>query len=630
MLVVSCQHLKKYHGANLVFEDVTFEISEGERVGLVGPNGSGKSTLIQILAGLLPPDAGQLSLQKGTRIGYLPQIPLEFEGQTVQQVLARGYRELLACRARMSELESRMAGLASPAEQRQMEGLLSQYAELQERFEREGGYEMEARIQQVANGLRIPAEQFGRPYSSLSGGEKTKVGLASLLIERPSLLLLDEPTNHLDTQGIEWLESFLSTYDGTCLVVSHDRYFLDRIATKMVDLEDGESVTYPTNYTGYVKEKEERLLRQFADYQEQQKRIKKMKETISQLEEWGRIGANEKFFRRAASMQKALDRMERIKRPVLERRSAEFDLQPAERSGQEVLVLKGLSKRYGDRVLLNQVGGFLRYGDKVALIGSNGAGKSTLFRLLLGEEPPDEGRVVRGAGVEIGYLAQQERPETGKTVLQAFCEEARVEQGEGRSLLARFLFYGQDVFKPLNLLSGGEWTRLRLALLMYQKPNLLLLDEPTNHLDIASREALEEALEEFPGTVLAISHDRYFVNRLAQNVWELHGGRLTTYLGNYDDYKEKSEQRRLAEEREAAANGGAVGPKRPARAPSNKGALAQVEQAIAGAEQRLAKIDADLEAGSDYATLGERWAERERLQAELNRLYEQWVALQGD
>jgi ATP-binding cassette subfamily F protein 3 len=612
-----------------VLADVTLEVGSSERVGLIGRNGSGKSTLLQIVANDLQPDEGQVSIQKGTRIGYLPQIPVDMDLSTVYQVLALGYQDVLACRSRLAELEVRMSAQNPPADDRQLAGLLKQYAEQQEWFQRAGGYEMDARIQSVANGLRIPPEQFERPYATLSGGEKTKVGLASLLIARPTLLLLDEPTNHLDTKGIEWLETFLATHDGACLIVSHDRYFLDRVVTKVIELEDGEAYAYTTNYTDYLREKEDRLLQQFADHKEQQKKIKQMKVTINQLQEWGRVGGNEKFFRRAASMEKALDRMEMLKRPVMERRATEFELQPAERSGREVLTITGLTKQYGDRLLLNKVDGMLRYGDKVVLVGDNGAGKSTFFKLLLGEEQPDEGRVGLGARVEIGYLAQQDRPDSRKTVLQTFCEEAKVEVGEGRTQLARYLFYGSDVFKSLNLLSGGEWTRLRLALLMYKKPNFLLLDEPTNHLDIASREALEEALEEFPGTLVAISHDRYFINRIASRIWELHDGKLTGYLGNYDAFKEKREQLRPV-----AAPDVAVRAKQPAEGRARSGvsterASVQIEHAIAEAEQRLVELDAGLAAAQeDFATLSERWVERERVQEQLSRLYEQWVELE--
>lgn len=441
-------------------------------------------------------------------------------------------------------MEQQMSSSEAAANPEIMERLLKTYALVQERFERGGGYEMDTAIDQAASGLQIDRSNDQRNFGSLSGGEKTRIVLASQLVVRPALLLLDEPTNHLDLKGIEWLEQFLQRYDGAYVIVSHDRYFLDAVGTKMIELEDGEAYTYLTNYSGYMKEKEERLLQQFAQFQEQQKVMKKMKETIRQLEEWGRIGGNEKFFKRAASILKALERMEAVKRPVLERKTADFELSPLDRSGRKVIAFEGVTKQFGECVILNGAEGSLLYGEKVVLLGDNGSGKTTLFKLLLGVVEPDAGEVEQGARVEIGYLAQQEPVRDNKlTVLEYFRTEGGIEEGEARNVLAKYLFYGADVFKPLQMLSGGEWSRLRLALLVRRKPNLLLLDEPTNHLDMASREALEEALEDFPGTVLAISHDRYFINRLAKCVWELKQGRITTYLGNYDDFKEKRGER---------------------------------------------------------------------------------------
>lgn len=646
-MIVNCQNIKAYHGAQLVLEDVNLDIQQGERIGLIGRNGSGKSTLLQLIAGQLRPDAGQLTVRKGTRIGYLTQIPAEFEGRTVYDVLALGHRELLECRLKMAELEKLMSEPGASDGPDRLAGWLEQYAALQEKFEREGGYELDVVIERVADGLRIDRSSYAQTYATLSGGEKTRINLASQLIRKPELLLLDEPTNHLDLHGVEWLEDYLTQYDGSCLIVSHDRYFLDRVVTKIVELEDGESQSYFTNYTGYMKEKEARLLQQFADYQEQQKKIKKMIETIKQLETWGRIGDNGKFFRRAASMQKALDRMEKLKRPVLEAKSADFGLTQADRSGRKVVTLEGIGKSYGSRKLLDRVDGALAYGDKVVLIGKNGSGKSTLVKLILGEEAVDEGRFEWGARVDIGYLAQQEYPDgPKKSVLDYFRSEAGLEEGEARGILAKYLFYGPDVFKSVNLLSGGEWTRLRLALLVLRKPNLLLLDEPTNHLDIASREALEEALETFPGTVLAISHDRYFINRLAGRIWELDHGRITVYLGNFDEYQEKRKQRGGSGGISPVQSGTAASPaavKAKAATPAaaqgrtnGRGKAADrsrerdtLERSIVQAEERLAALDAAMqeqEAGTDARSLSERWAEREAVQEELDRLYEQWLA----
>ncbi|MGG1554288.1 ribosomal protection-like ABC-F family protein [Paenibacillus ferrarius] len=643
MLMINGQNIKKYHGAQLVLADVTFEIHEGERIGLVGRNGSGKSTLLRLISKMEKPDEGLLTVRKDTRIGYLAQLPTEWESGTVYDVLAASFAGLLECRAAMTELEQRMS---DPSAIDGLDQLLGRYAQLQERFEREGGYELDARIDQVATGLRIAREVYERSFASLSGGEKTKIALASQLIGKPDVLLLDEPTNHLDLFGVEWLEEYLTHYEGACFIVSHDRYFLDRVVTKIVELEDGESSTYQTSYTGYMKEKEVRLLQQFAEYQEQQKVIKKMKETIKQLMEWGRIGGNEKFFRRAASMQKALDRMEKLKRPVLDPKAAEFGLKVDDRSGKRVIVFDDVSKQYGDKVLLRKASGLLEYGEKVMLLGHNGSGKTTLLKMLLGEVQPDGGELEIGARVDIGYLAQQEYPEDQKkTVLAYFCEEAKLEEGEARSRLAAYLFYGADVFKPVSSLSGGEWTRLRLALLVLRKPNLLILDEPTNHMDIVSREALEEALEEFPGTVLAVTHDRYFINRLSRKIWELDQGRITVYLGSFDDYKATSAQLRAAQARKGDAappaksagagsqTAAAKAEPRAASVPRGKSrstaafARERLERDIAEAEARLGGLDQALENPAPEE-LSRLWAEREAAQGDLDRLYAEWIQLE--
>lgn len=652
MNMINVQKLTQYHGAQLVLDGISFEIQESEKVALIGRNGSGKSTLMRLLAGLDQPNEGQLAIKKDTLIGYVEQIPSHMDSWTVLDVLSHGLIHLKEYRAEMTELEKKMSdpGIAGNAEQ--LDRVLRRYSALQERFETEGGYELEASIDKIATGLQIPKSEYGLAFGSLSGGEKTRVVLASQLIVQPDLLLLDEPTNHLDLARTEWLEEFLREYPGTCIIISHDRYFLDRVVTKTIELEDGEAFSYQGGYTAFMKDKEERLLQQFADYQEQQKVIKKMKESIKQLEEFGRIGGNEKFFKRAASMRRALERMEKVKRPVLERRQADFELHPQDRSGRRVAYFEQVEVRYGNQAVLEGASGLIEFGEKIALMGPNGSGKTTLFKVLVGELMPDSGSLEWGARVDVGYLAQQEEPENPKeTVLQYFRENAGVEEGEARGILARYLFYGAAVFRSVGQLSGGEWTRLRLALLIHQKPNLLLLDEPTNHLDIASREALEDALQGYQGTVLAISHDRYFVNQVSGKVWDLNQGTLTVYHGNYDDFRAKKDQLEAAlQARELAAGANAVSLQKgtpPSKAKEGHGQKFEsnqsdrsaaerskwLEEEIARLETRIRQLDGWLETeGSisgnlDMSQLEERWNERESLAASRDELLAEWLEL---
>ncbi|GAF06882.1 ribosomal protection-like ABC-F family protein [Paenibacillus pini] len=541
-MMIQCRNIQKYYGAELILSDINLELNEGDKAALIGRNGCGKTTLFHLIKGDDHADQGQISIRKEATIGLLAQIPQASEHQTVYDVLRLSYAEPLVWQQRMIYLEQLMSDpqrMDMDDNKAEFDRYLQEYGQLQERFERAGGYEMDSSIQRVSNGLGIPQEHYNRAFLTLSGGEKTKVGLAALLLEQPDILLLDEPTNHLDMAAIEWLEQFLQDYKGTVLTISHDRYFLDKLVTQVIEIEDGESITYQTNYSGYQEEKETRLMQQFADYQEQQKKIKKMKESIKQLIDWGNRAnpPNGAFHRRAASMQKALDRMVKVKRPVLERKSIDLQLQQDDRSGNQVLVLEDLSKSYDDHVLFEQINGLVRYGESVMLIGSNGCGKSTLLKMILKQEQPTEGKLHVGSRVNIGYLAQDQVPQVAdQSILQYFRSYAAYEEGEARGRLARFLFYGADVYKNIGSLSGGEWTRLRFAILMEQRPNLLILDEPTNHLDIDSREALEEALEEFQGTVIAVSHDRYFINKLASTIWSLENQGLNKIQGNFDDY----------------------------------------------------------------------------------------------
>ena len=637
-MIIDFQHIKLSFGANEVLTDISFEIQQGERVGLIGRNGTGKSTVLKLIIGSLQPEQGQIAIRKNTMIGFLAQAPEYDAKMSVYEVLEQSFQEVKKWQQQIERLEQKMSD-PMIAENNKLSQLMLEYGKLQEKFEEAGGYQISSRIDGIANGLGVTADYYPRPFSSLSGGEKTKVALAALLLTQPDVLLLDEPTNHLDMSSIEWLETFLNNYRGTVIVVSHDRYFLDRVITKIIELEDGEAVTYQTNYTGYQKAKESRLFSEFANYQEQQKKIKKMQESIKQLIEWGNRSnpPNPGFHRRAASMQKALDRMIKLKRPILERKKIDLHLEQSDRSGKQVISLEGISKSYANRSLFSQVSAQLFYGERIVLIGKNGCGKSTLLKLISDQENPDHGEIRLGSRVDIGYLSQDNAPlKSDQTVLQYFRAELDVEEGEARKQLAKFLFYGSDVFKKISSLSGGEWSRLQLALLMYQKPNLLLLDEPTNHLDIDSREALEEALEEFPGTLLAISHDRYFINRLAHKVWVLDQGEVTAYLGNYYDYLERKNKQiiKIAGKTDSPAS---LTNKRGQQVKASVAKIThpcksatQLEKEIAALEQQILDIEAhmsDPAISCDSSGLASFQHERETIEGQLNLLYDKWVMI---
>ncbi|MGE6367005.1 ribosomal protection-like ABC-F family protein [Bacillus paramycoides] len=541
MTICSVNNITKSFGGNIIFENISLEIKNGERVGLVGRNGSGKTTIFQLLTGMENVDVGAIHMKKGTRIGHVAQIPKFDDGITVYDVLSSAFKAEKELEREMHALEKNMAEELEPFA---LEKLMERYGIIQERFAFLGGYEIEANIMKVANGLQV-TELCSRLFTELSGGEQTKVSLAYMLLQKPDLLLLDEPTNHLDLFAVEWLEQFLKEYVGTVMVISHDRYFLDEVVTKILDLEDGEIHVYHTNYSQFIEEKEERLLQEFQAYQEQQKKIKKMKEAIKRLREWANQAnpPNEGLHKRARNMERALERIEKLKRPILERKQMGLQFEGQERSGKDVVVMKEVSKGFADRALFEKANLHIRFQERAAIVGRNGTGKTTLLKLLLEEIQQDAGEIRIGSSVKIGYLSQHAYGNMKNNVLEAFRECVAVTEGEARHILARFLFYGPAVFKKVTQLSGGEKMRLRLAQLMYQDINFLILDEPTNHLDIESREVLEEALEQYNGTILAVSHDRYFLNKLFEKTYWIDEYKLFEFAGNYAWARQKWEER---------------------------------------------------------------------------------------
>ncbi|ASZ64095.1 ABC transporter ATP-binding protein [Bacillus cereus] len=626
MTICSVNNVMKSFGGNIIFENISLEIKNGERVGLVGRNGSGKTTIFGLLTGKESLDAGAIHMKKGTRIGHVAQIPKFDEVMNVYDVLSSAFKVEKELEKEMHALEKNMA---VEQEQSALEKLMERYGVIQEKFAFLGGYEIEANIMKVANGLQV-TDLFPRVFTELSGGEQTKVSLAYMLLQKPDLLLLDEPTNHLDLFAVEWLEKFLKEYTGTVMVISHDRYFLDEVVTKIFDLEDGEIHVYHTNYSQFVEEKEERLLQEFQAYQEQQKKIKKMKEAIKRLREWANQAnpPNEGLHKRARNMERALERIEKLKRPILERKQMGLQFEGQERSGKDVVVMKEVSKGFAGRPLFEQANLHVRFQERAAIVGCNGTGKTTLLKLLLEEINPDVGEIRIGSSVKIGYLSQHTYGNVKSNVLEAFREYVAVTEGEARHILAKFLFYGPAVFKKVTQLSGGEKMRLRLAQLMYQDINFLILDEPTNHLDIESREVLEEALEQYNGTILAVSHDRYFLNKLFEKTYWIDECKLFEFAGNYawarQKWEEKLEKQVIKQKRQGRKSVEMV-PVKEKKARN----LEEIENELMHVEEDIYAIECEMEHVADVERLEKLYEEktmkellRAKLYSELENIVE--------
>lgn len=538
MIICAFHSVNKMFAGNIIFNDLSFEINERDRIGLVGSNGSGKTTILKLIANIETADKGSISIKKGNKVGYLSQIPNFNEEWTCRNVLQSAFAEINKMAERLKQLEEQMT---VEQDENQMIKCMNEYGLLQDRYLEMGGYEVESQIERVANGLGIQ-DLLSLSFIQASGGEQTKVSLAFILLQQPDLLLLDEPTNHLDISAVEWLENFVKTYPGTVIIVSHDRYFLDAVVNRIMDVEDGEITVYHQNYSGFVREKEKNLLVEFQQYQEQQKKIKKMKEAIKRLREWANRSnpPSEGLHKRATNMQRALDRLTKLKKPVLDRKKMNLQFEAEDRSGKDVVIMNDIAKIYDDEFLFHSIKLDLKYKERACIVGDNGTGKSTLLKMITSDVLPDGGELKLGSAVKMGYLSQHHSYEnTSKTVLDVFREDVAVTEGEARHILAQFLFYGPAVFQRVGGLSGGERMRLRLAQLMHANINFLILDEPTNHLDIDSKEALETALEQFEGTILAVSHDRYFLNKMFHKTFWLENQIITTFDGSYEYAKKK-------------------------------------------------------------------------------------------
>ena len=618
--------VKSFEVGHNVLDGLTFQIDQGERVGLLGKNGAGKTTLFRILTGELEGDEGQVTIGQGRRLGLISQIPVYPAGYTVEDVLRSAFSRLEKLAVEMEELTARMAaGESDPA-------LLRRYGTLSERFEVFGGYDTDVAVNKIAQGLSISREMRGQLFDSLSGGEKTRVNLGRLILEDTDILLLDEPTNHLDLHATEWLEEYIRSFRGTVVTISHDRYFLDRTVNRIIEVQDGKAEFYSGNYSFYAVEKERRFQERMKQYEKEQAKIQQLEKAAEQLRLWAFQGMD-KTYRRAISMERRIERMRTTSKPTKARKiDARFTT--AEFHGDEVLGLRNLSKAYGDKHLFEGISLKVEGGERIALIGDNGTGKSTLIKMIVGELYPDDGRIRTGPQVREAYLPQIihfDHPDWN-LVENMMAAKKGLSAQSARNRLAAYEFRGEDVLKPVSVLSGGEQSRLRLCMLMDDDINFLILDEPTNHLDIASREWIEEAVEAYDGTLLFVSHDRYFINRFATRIWEVANGTITDYPMGFAQYRQVKAQ----EETEKTETPKPVKEKtvteKPVRGDRAQQAarrqLTICERDIAKAEERIAALDGEMEAAAcDYERLNALVQEKDAAQAELDGLYERWEQL---
>ena len=630
MIDISVSNLvKEFEVGHKILDGLTFQVDTGERVGLLGPNGCGKTTLLRILTGVMDYDEGDVVIAPGKRMGLISQIPVYPAGYTVEDVLATAFEPL-------REMEREMAALAEQMGEGTDPALLARYDKLTAAFEAAGGYETDTKTNKVCNGLTIPQSMREQLFDKLSGGEKTRVNLARLILEDTDILLLDEPTNHLDLRATEWLEEYLDKFKGTVLTVSHDRYFLDKVVNRIVEIQSGKAEFYSGNYSFYVVEKERRYEEKLRQYEKEQAKIEQLEKAAEQMRIWAYSGMD-KTFKRVKSMEKRIERMRTTDRPTRERKM-EVRFGEREFRGDEVLTIKGLTKSFGDRTLFSNLGLEVAGGERIALLGDNGSGKTTLLKILLGEEEPDAGKVRMGPTVKVGYLPQHvhfDHPE--RNLVDTLIYEQDCTAQTARNRLAAFKFRGEDVFKPVSALSGGEQSRLRLCMLMDEKINLLILDEPTNHLDIQSREWIEEAVEEYEGNLLFVSHDRYFIDRFASRIWMLEDGHITDFRGNYQEYQaarargaagKSASDVQVSVEKAPEPKEKKEKPKRPGGTKNLEKEVTAAERAVAKAEEQMYDLEQQIqEAAADYLKLQELYEQREALEEEILKLYGTWETL---
>ena len=641
-MILSCQNISKAFVENQVLKNVSFHIEDHEKAAIVGINGAGKTTLLRIIVGEMTPDDGQVVLAKDKTLGYLAQNSTVDTSHTIYEELLSVKADLLRLEEQIRECENNMKHADGDA----LEDLMKQYTSLTHAFETGGGYLYRSELVGVLKGLGFTEDEFSKPVATLSGGQKTRVALGRLLLQNPDLIILDEPTNHLDMNSIAWLETYLLNYKGAVLIVSHDRYFLDRIAGKVIEIDQSKATTFMGNYSDYAVKKEQLRVAAWNAYMNQQREIKHQEEVIEKLKSFNR----EKSIKRAESREKMLDKIEVIEKPSEVRTDMKLTLTPRILSGNDVLTVEHLSKSFDSHKLFTDVNFEIKRGEHVAIIGDNGSGKTTLLKILNGLVPADQGTFRLGSNVEIGYYDQEHHVlHSEKTLFEEISDDyPYLNNTQIRNVLAAFLFTGEDVFKRISDLSGGERGRVSLAKLVLSNANFLILDEPTNHLDIMSKEILEDALNGYEGTILYVSHDRYFINRTAHRILDLTEGQFVSYVGNYDYYLEKHDTVMAAIEANAPQNADAdsgvaakaaesevkldwkAQKEEQARLRKKENDLKKCEEKIAELEARISEIDTEMSdpaIGTQVAKLQELSKEQAACQEQLEKLYEQWEEL---
>lgn len=633
-MILACNNISKAFGTDEIIKNASFHIEEREKAAIVGINGAGKTTLLRIIMGEYTPDSGEVTIAKDRTIGYLAQHQNLTTDNTIYDELLSVKQDIIDLEQKIRRLELEMHG----KEGRELENIMEAYSKSMHQFELNNGYAYKSEVVGVLKGLGFEEDEFSKKVNTLSGGQKTRVALGKLLLSKPDIIMLDEPTNHLDINSIAWLEGYLVNYDGSVIIVAHDRYFLDKVVTKIIEVERGEVNTYTGNYTAYAQKKQMLMEAKLKEYYNQQREIKHQEEVIAKLKSFNR----EKSIKRAESREKLLDKIEVIDKPITEQTSMVLKLEPAKESGNDVLTVEGLSKAFGEQQLFCDVSFEIKKGEKVALIGNNGTGKTTILKIINHILEADTGRIRLGANVEIGYYDQEHNVlHMDKTVFDEIGDAYPDMTGTRiRNMLACFLFTGDDVFKKIGDLSGGERGRVSLAKLMLSNANFLILDEPTNHLDIMSKEILESALNKYTGTVLYVSHDRYFINKTASRIMELSANTITNYIGNYDYYLEKRDilapkevKEVKAEKNTAVKDDWKAQKEEQAKLRKRQNDLAKVEKRIEEFEKKSAELDEQLALEEVYTDLDRLMKVNERKQevaAQLEKLYEEWEKLEAE